>query len=430
MNKLEKIRNHYLEKGKEALSEDEYMELHNFRMSYRDSLRQVYSLINDIAQSIDSRSITTFRIKRIESILSKMKRQPKMDPKRMNDIAGCRCILTKVKSIYDVIQKVNIVITSTPKYKGFSVHDKIWDYIQEKREDGYRSVHIVIKTPEKRSIEVQLRTFEQHNWATLVETTDLIYETKLKEFHEPHDLYTFHQLLSIENPTTKQKRQIVDIDRRRCYVAKLLDVYVRNNQNLYVNFDWKTIGNGDYYLLSADSSGEPTIRRYLTFEDAETAYFKEFIDYHQSKNIVLAFIGDAKFERVMVAYNNYFLNNNQLLEHVVRTLADIIKLDHKEWFSAPFGKYKRLCQYIDAINQAQTRTILLRYSKGDRRINLPKELQDDPIVGHFTKNVAIFLKLYVAIHQSIDGKLFYGFHRHRYNFITRHHLKTIHLDNK
>jgi len=39
MNKLEKIRNHYLENGKEALSEDEYMELHNFRMSYRDSLR-------------------------------------------------------------------------------------------------------------------------------------------------------------------------------------------------------------------------------------------------------------------------------------------------------------------------------------------------------------------------------------------------------
>lgn len=430
MNKLEKIRNHYLETGKEGLSEEEFMELHNFRMSYRDSLKHVYNLVNAIAQSIDKKSITTFRIKRIESILSKMKRQPKMDPKRMNDVAGCRCILTKVKSIYDVIQRINEEINSSVQYKGFSVHDKIWDYIKEKREDGYRSVHIVIKTPEKKAIEVQLRTFEQHNWATLVETTDLIYETKLKEFHEPQDLYIFHQLLSIENPTSEEKHKIVEIDKQRNYVAKLLDVYVRNNQNIYVNFDRKSIGNGDYYLLSADSSGQPAIRKFQTFEEAENSYFVEFIDYHQSKNIVLAYIGDAKFERVMVAYNNYFLNNNQLLEHVVRTLADVIKLEHKKWDPAPFSNYKRLCQYIDAINQAQTRTILLRYSKGDRRINLPRELQDDPVIGHFTQNVSIFLKLYVTIHQSLDGKLLYGFHRYIYNYITKHHLKTLHLDRR
>lgn len=427
MNKLEKIRNHFLSNGKDALSEEEYTELHNFRMSYRDSLKQVYNLVNSVAQSIDNKSITTFRIKRIESILSKMKRQPKMDPKRMNDVAGCRCILSKVKSIYDVIQKINEAIASSAQYKDFTIHDKIWDYIKEKREDGYRSVHIVIKTPEKKCIEVQLRTFEHHNWATLVETTDLIYETKLKEFHEPQDLYTFHQLLSIEDPSPEQKRQVVMIDKKRNYVAKLLDVYVKNNQNIYVNFDKKAAGSGDYYLLAADSSGQPSIRQFVRFDEAENAYFKEFIDYHQSKNIVLAYIGDAKFERVMVAYNNYFLNNNQLLEHVVRTLADVIKLDHKKWIYPPFGKYKRLCQYIDAINQAQTRTILLRYTKGNRKIELPRELQDDPVVGHFTKNVTIFLKLYVALHQSLDGKFLYGLHRYTFNYITKHYLKTLHF---
>lgn len=89
-----------------------------------------------------------------------------------------------------------------------------------------------------------------------------------------------------------------------------------------------------------------------------------------------------------------------------------------------------MCQYVDAINQAQTRTILLRYSKGDRRINLPRELQDDPVVGHFTQNVSIFLKLYVAIRQSLDGELLYCFHRYIFNYITKHHLKTLHLDRK
>lgn len=430
MNKLQKIRNHYLETGKDSLSEEEYKELHIFRMSYRDSLRKVYSLVNSIAQSIDNKSITTFRIKRIESILSKMKRQPKMDPKRMNDVAGCRCILSKVKYIYDVIKKINDEIASNVQYRGLSIHDKIWDYIREKREDGYRSVHIVIKTSENKNIEVQLRTFEQHNWATLVETTDLIYNTRLKEYHEPNDLYEFHQLLSLENPTPIQKRKIVKIDKNRNYVANLLEVYVKNNQNIYVDFDKKIKGSGDYYLLTADSNGVPTIRKYNSFEDAENAYFKEFIDYHQSKNIVLAYIGDAKFERVMVAYNNYFLNNNQLLDHVVQTLADVIKFDHKKWLTAPFGKYKRLCKYIDAINQAQTRTILLRYSKGDRRIDLPNELQKDPIVKHFTRNVVIFLKLYVKLHQSLDGSLLYGFHRNAFNYITKHHLKTLHLNNK
>ena len=49
-------------------------------------------------------------------------------------------------------------------------------------DSGYRSIHLNVRLKgDKRVVEIQLRALEHHNWATLVEITDLLFRTKLKE---------------------------------------------------------------------------------------------------------------------------------------------------------------------------------------------------------------------------------------------------------
>ena len=89
----------------------------------------------------------------------------------MGDIAGCRCILSTEAGVYNLYKKIQKNIGSLP----FEIKGVVHDYIAEPKDSGYKSIHInVTLRGDNRRIEIQLRSLEQHNWATLVETTDLL----------------------------------------------------------------------------------------------------------------------------------------------------------------------------------------------------------------------------------------------------------------
>jgi putative GTP pyrophosphokinase len=98
------------------------------------------------------------RLKRIPTILDKLRREPGMELGRMDDIGGCRAVLRDL----DEVRRVQSRYASDP------VTVRIKDYILEPKDDGYRAVHVIVKYRERR-IEVQLRTRIQHEWAYTVE---------------------------------------------------------------------------------------------------------------------------------------------------------------------------------------------------------------------------------------------------------------------
>jgi len=124
--------------------------------------------------------IVTYRIKRLESIISKLKREPGRELDRMWDIDGwCRCILYSQSSVEKVYQDLK---------KKFNVRREK-NYNQDNKYDGYSGIHLYIDEPENgKVIKIQLRTVKQHNWATLVEIIDLVYNKKIKEGEKK---YTF-----------------------------------------------------------------------------------------------------------------------------------------------------------------------------------------------------------------------------------------------
>ena len=130
-------------------------------------LDEEYSLQNDRNPISGIKS----RLKSLPSIFEKMKRKglpmsvESMED-NLNDIAGIRVICSFVKDVYtlaDALLNQDDITLIERK-----------DYIANPKENGYRSLHLIVEIPiflekEKRlmKVEIQLRTIAMDCWATL-----------------------------------------------------------------------------------------------------------------------------------------------------------------------------------------------------------------------------------------------------------------------
>jgi len=144
-----------IRKNPKEITKEDYQMLQEFRLTYRSQLSTIFTFLNKEAQKIDKESVCTYRIKRIESIVSKLGRY-KMPIYRMNDIAGCRCIMTSDKDVIKLFKRLQKTKEKLP-FK-FELRN---NYIEAPKEDGYRSIHLIAilkNEPEKRRLN-QCSTF-------------------------------------------------------------------------------------------------------------------------------------------------------------------------------------------------------------------------------------------------------------------------------
>lgn len=100
------------------------------------------------------------RLKRTARIIPKLARYPAMQLTTMQDIGGCRAVVSKQSDVYAILDKWRVV-----KNRATTVDD----YVTTPRESGYRAIHVVVEYDD-RPVEMQLRTRLQHDWAYTVET--------------------------------------------------------------------------------------------------------------------------------------------------------------------------------------------------------------------------------------------------------------------
>lgn len=116
--------------------------------------------------------IAAQRLKRMPTIIDKLKRYPNMKLTTMQDIGGVRAILSTVKDVKALAEDY--------RSNRRLLHDLIdqKDYIENPRsEDGYRGIHLIYRYKNKKvpdydglRLELQIRTKLQHKWATAVES--------------------------------------------------------------------------------------------------------------------------------------------------------------------------------------------------------------------------------------------------------------------
>lgn len=271
-------------------------------------------------------AIVVQRLKRLESITGKIERFPEMQLYKMQDLGGCRVIVDTIDQVYDAVSR----------YKNSRIRHILkreYDYIQNPKESGYRSYHMVyqfqsdkIETYNKNMlIEIQFRTKLQHIWATAVEMMGIYTKTNLKSSIGNKDILRFFTLISSlfaikENmpvcPNTSEWadeliRKIMEIDKNSNIIMKLKAI----NQAVQIteynkNFNLK---NG-YYLLTLNYE-EPSLNievfKPSEFELAANIYAKIEVELQNKIDTVLVSV--KSFDNLKAAYPNYFVDISDFL---------------------------------------------------------------------------------------------------------------------
>ncbi len=141
--------------------------------------------------------IVAERLKRLDSIIGKLKREPSMNLWTMQDLGGCRVIVPGIQDVYDYFEKYD-------KSRKRHIFKKKYDYIITPKVSGYRSLHAVYEYHSDKNqtynknmlIEIQFRTHLQHLWATAVETMGLFTKESIKSGSGSDDVNRFFVLIS------------------------------------------------------------------------------------------------------------------------------------------------------------------------------------------------------------------------------------------
>lgn len=185
--------------GEDAVSIAEFeralKDIVEFRSLHAGPLQRIaVNLRYYVDKHSDSRPITVGqRLKRLPTIVDKLRREPGMNLARMHDIGGCRAVVATEAEVRAIaIHLTRRWSPSSPGTRARVVRE--YDYITDPKADsGYRAIHLVVEK-EGRLIEVQLRTAAQHAWAELIESVDRRNQLGLKGGEAPADLTEYYRM--------------------------------------------------------------------------------------------------------------------------------------------------------------------------------------------------------------------------------------------
>lgn len=317
-----------------------------WRFSHEVPLENAFSLLQEIAIKQDKKSIFAKRLKRHVSIVRKLIRFKKMKLKNMQDIGGCRVILTSRKKLMHTVRQLR----KRPEFKNTQGKIRYKDYIKSPKDDGYRSYHLIGEFPDAtgntKNIEIQLRTEIQHYWATALEIVDLFTDQALKsnqgdeawktffinvseQFSIMEEVHLFDTLShesknqAYKNILDKKKHLLQSCKTAQDY-TKHLDVFERLNS---FSGSLKVIGeqlegasdSSGYSLLKIDIKKHTLESAIFSNEDsklAEEEYIKAEKEASSKTTVAVALVSSNAVGDIRAAYPNYFADSAMFLEHL------------------------------------------------------------------------------------------------------------------
>lgn len=301
-------------------NEDLLIKLQEYRKSFHEIAQTVFLKLKELSErNSNGLNVSSYRIKRIESILSKLERFPTMKLDTMWDICGCRCVLENEEQVNSLR---NLLV------ENFDIRREV-NYLETPKSDGYRAIHLYVSLPENKKdiIEIQLRSIKFHNWATFVEIIDLLYKTKIKEGENHPHFNNLHKLLSIDINALDyaQKREIIQIEDKYAIIQNLSDIF---NKNYFkVRSQWLSIEkdiNKKFFVFSVGEDLAPQILSFANILEAENKYYEIFSK--KSQNVLLAHLNKPDFSQIKIAYSNYVLTKNQFIYEWIEILTFCIQV--------------------------------------------------------------------------------------------------------
>ncbi len=301
--------------------------INNWRAAHAYPMHVIYMHLRKLASG-NPDIIVAERMKRLESIITKLKRESSMSLWTMQDLGGCRFIVPTIKDVY---QYAELYSSSNIRHK----QCKKYDYITLPKNSGYRSLHLVYQYfSDKKDtynnnmlVEIQFRTKLQHLWATAIETMSLITNQDIKAGECEPDIIRFFALISslfameensilIPNTPTSMTdivRELHSINRKNNYINTLA-----TNKLFAEQFEIKALKKFGYILLIVDLKKQ--VLKLQTYDNNETE--QALIDYNtveqthdvEKSNSVLVRV--SSISALKIAYPNYFQDITSFLNKV------------------------------------------------------------------------------------------------------------------
>jgi ppGpp synthetase/RelA/SpoT-type nucleotidyltranferase len=315
----------------------------NWRSAHAFPLNTMTMDLRQKVNRVDSKALVVQRLKRTRSILAKLAKESSMRLTQMQDIGGCRAVVTSIDEVYALRQLYK---------KSRSQHEFVEedDYIASPKLSGYRSLHLVYRfksrgRPEydKLLFEIQLRTRIQHAWATAVETVGVVIGQALKSSEGEQAWLTFFQHAASALAISEKASVIPGLPSSRGALARALakmsaDLQVRKKLDAYrtalkhtEKLDARKAG---YYLLVllpdtpelqifsfSKRNAAGAYREYEKFErhipqahqGRQLSLFPELSDYTGAQAVL---VGADSLRSIRESYPNYYLDTKVFLDEI------------------------------------------------------------------------------------------------------------------
>lgn len=321
-----------------------------WRFSHEEPLETAFALLQEETSKVEKHPIYGKRLKRLSSIRSKLQRFDTMSLKTMQDIGGCRAVVTSQKKVF----KIAKALKKRPEFKSGN-RFQIKNYIKKPKPDGYRSLHMIGRffdsQGDKKKIEIQLRTYIQHYWATAVEIVDIFTNQALKSnqgqeswkefFVQASQMFSIMEDIPLFDTLDPQSRFIafnqallrdpsalavcssLKKTMKRLKVIDSLEAYANSVQ--IVTEKIKDGSDSGYVILVVelrDDVGEVSFQVFSP-EEAQTAerkYIANEKKYAGKDNFIVAMISTDSMGEIEKAYPNYFADSSLFIAllHLIR----------------------------------------------------------------------------------------------------------------
>jgi|25_taG_2_1085351.scaffolds.fasta_scaffold03898_3 ppGpp synthetase/RelA/SpoT-type nucleotidyltranferase len=320
-----------------------------WRFEHEYALEKALELLRKETLKKDKNAIFAKRLKRYASIVSKLKRFRKMKLKNMQDIGGCRAIVSSEKKLYQVVRELR----KKENFKNGQGIIRYKDYVKEPKDDGYRGYHLIGSFKDgsggKKSIEIQIRTIIQHDWATALEIVDLFTGQALKSNQGKAEWKNFFRLVSdhfslmesvhlfvsktkedqfyeyekIINENKEYFQSGIEIQgyESKLKIVKSLQAYAHSLKIADEHISEHQVDG--YVLLRVDTARkevESTIFSSSNNEEAERQYIEYEKESAKKPNLVVALVSTTAVGGIKEAYPNYFADSTDFLKYLIHIL--------------------------------------------------------------------------------------------------------------